>query len=151
MSNWLKQGYVLMLYVHTFNNNDNDDSGIEIDEDGIDTNILNYTGDMNDENNLKYTSNEDMAPYNLMSGKLLAYSDVFKITTNIARTQLNVVLTKDENMLLMEDREKNKLRQELNKYMKNINIQKNFTAINIDELNLNIEKKINFTFVLGRF
>ena len=89
-----------------------------------------------DNNEVKYTTTDDMAPYNLMSGKLLSYNDVCKITLNISRTQLSVVMTKDENMVFMEEREKTKLRQELDKYMKNIDIQKNFTNIDLDQLNL---------------
>lgn len=89
-----------------------------------------------DNDEVKYTTTDDMAPYNLMSGKLLNYNDVCRITLNISRTQLSVVMTKDENMVFMEEREKTKLRQELDKYMKNIDIQKNFTNIDLDQLNL---------------
>jgi hypothetical protein len=110
------------------NNNpvDNEEDGVMVDS------IPNFS----DNSDVKYITNDDMAPYNLMSGKLINYFDVFKITTNIARTQLSVVITKDENIVSMEEREINRLRQELDKYMKNVNIQKYFTNLNIDELNL---------------
>jgi hypothetical protein len=120
------------------NNNDNADNDNDNDEeDGYEPVSEPYNDSFNaNTSDMKYISNEDMAPYNLMAGKLINYFEVFKITSNIARTQLSVVMTKDENIVTMEEREKTKLRQELNNYMKNINIQKTFANINIDELNL---------------
>ena len=88
------------------------------------------------EADMKYSSLSDIAPYNLLSGKVLSFNDVCMMTLNIARTQLMVVVTKDENILFMEEREKQKLQQELNKYIQNNNIKKMFVNVDINQLNL---------------
>lgn len=132
------------------NNEENDDEQNEQDEqnnelnDGqIDNSIL--TGSIiphdsvklqPNETDMKYSSLSDIAPYNLLSGKVLSFNDVCMMTLNIARTQLMVVVTKDENIIFMEEREKQKLQQELNKYIQNNNIKKMFVNVDINQLNL---------------
>ena len=100
------------------------------------TNPMNADFKAQTDADMKYASLNDIAPYNLLSGKVISFNDVCMLTLNIARTQLMVVVTKDENILFMEEREKQKLQQELNKYIQNNNIKKMFLNVDISNLNL---------------
>lgn len=82
-----------------------------------------------------YKNSEDIASYNVLSGKILSYADVCRLTVAISRSQLTISVVKDENALFAEEREKAKLRKELEKYLKNSDLS-NAHPVDVNNLNL---------------
>ena len=82
-----------------------------------------------------YKSNLDLYTYDVRPGKTLTYQEVCNLTLNIARSQLQNIIRKDESVLFAESREKNRLITELNKYLKNSEIA---NKLNLQPDNLSI-------------
>lgn len=82
-----------------------------------------------------YKSNLDLYTYDVRPGKTLTYQEVCDLTLNIARSQLQNIIRKDESVLFAESREKNRLISELNKYLKNSEIA---NKLNLQPDNLSI-------------
>lgn len=82
-----------------------------------------------------YKSNSDLYSYDVRPGKMLSYQEVCDLTLNIARSQLQNIIRKDESVLFAESREKNRLISELNKYLKNSEIA---SKLNLQPDNLSI-------------
>lgn len=82
-----------------------------------------------------YKSNADLYSYDVRPGKMLSYQEVCDLTLNIARSQLQNIIRKDESVLFAESREKNRLISELNKYLKNSEIA---SKLNLQPDNLSI-------------
>lgn len=82
-----------------------------------------------------YKSNTDLYSYDVRPGKMLSYQEVCDLTLNIARSQLQNIIRKDESVLFAESREKNRLISELNKYLKNSEIA---SKLNLQPDNLSI-------------
>lgn len=82
-----------------------------------------------------YKSNVDLYTYDARPGKMLTYQEVCELTLNIARTQLQNIIRKDDSVLFAESREKNRLISELNKYLKNSEIA---AKLNLQPDNLSI-------------
>ena len=82
-----------------------------------------------------YKDNRDETTYNLTPSKALSYKELCYLCENIARTKLITNIAKDENIIYAENREKQRLKTELKKYMKNNEI---FSKLNvkIDELSV---------------
>lgn len=82
-----------------------------------------------------YKTNTDVYTYDVRPGKTLTYQEVCELTLNIARTQLQNIIRKDDSVLFAESREKNRLITELNKYLKNSEIS---AKLNLQPDNLSI-------------
>lgn len=82
-----------------------------------------------------YKSNNDLCSYDIRQNKTLTYQEVCELTLNLARSQLQNIIKKDESVLFAESREKNRLITELNKYLKNSEIS---TKLNLQPDNLSI-------------
>lgn len=82
-----------------------------------------------------FKDNRDETTYNLTPSKALSYKELCYLCENIARTKLITNIAKDENIIYAENREKQRLKTELKKYMKNNEI---FSKLNvkIDELSV---------------
>lgn len=82
-----------------------------------------------------FKDNRDETTYNLTPSKALSYKELCYLCENIARTKLITNIPKDENIIYAENREKQRLKTELKKYMKNNEI---FSKLNvkIDELSV---------------
>lgn len=83
-----------------------------------------------------YKSNDDVTNYDLTPGKQLSYDDLCKLTKAIARSQLTEVVRKDENVLFIEEREKDRIRKNLEKYMGNADIATMYPNLDINALSL---------------
>lgn len=94
---------------------------------------LNYSFDS--EAPMIYKSNNDLCSYDIRQNKTLMYQEVCELTLNLARSQLQNIIKKDESVLFAESREKNRLITELNKYLKNSEIS---TKLNLQPDNLSI-------------
>lgn len=77
----------------------------------------------------------DITTYDLTSCKTINYDQLCQLCKNIARTELVVTVSKDENVLFAENREKQRLRRELNKYLKNNEISKKLNT-KVEELSV---------------
>ena len=77
----------------------------------------------------------NMFSYDARPGKTLTFDEVCNLTTNLARSQLQNTIKKDESVLFAESREKNRLITELNKYLKNSEIA---SKLNLQPDNLTI-------------
>lgn len=79
-----------------------------------------------DTDNFEYTSTDEITTYNLMSGKQLTYTELCKLTLSIARSQsIDAMTRKDPSAEFAEAQEKTKLKKELDKYLKNVDLAKN--------------------------
>lgn len=83
----------------------------------------------------KHSSSLNMFSYDARPGKTLTYEEVCNLTLNLARSQLQNIIKKDESVIFAESREKNRLITELNKYLKNSEIA---TKLNLQPDNLTI-------------
>ena len=83
----------------------------------------------------KHSSSLNMFSYDARQGKTLTYEEVCNLTLNLARSQLQNIIKKDESVIFAESREKNRLITELNKYLKNSEIA---TKLNLHPDNLTI-------------
>lgn len=85
---------------------------------------------------MEYKNTDEVTSYNLMSGKTISYIELCKLTLAIAHSQTaDSMIKKDPQALFTEEQEKIKLRKELNKYMKNVDLAKNCTE-DINNLSL---------------
>lgn len=109
----------------------NDDIEEDLKQDDLNYNI-NY--DFNDKP-MVFKSNNDLCSYDIRQNKTLTYQEVCELTLNLARSQLQNIIKKDESVLFAESREKNRLITELNKYLKNSEIS---TKLNLQPDNLSI-------------
>lgn len=108
---------------------------IEEDEETTDDNQFNLNYSFNSEAPMVYKSNNDLCSYDIRQNKTLMYQEVCELTLNLARSQLQNIIKKDESVLFAESREKNRLITELNKYLKNSEIS---TKLNLQPDNLSI-------------
>ena len=108
---------------------------IEEDEETMDDNQFNLNYSFNSEAPMVYKSNNDLCSYDIRQNKTLMYQEVCELTLNLARSQLQNIIKKDESVLFAESREKNRLITELNKYLKNSEIS---TKLNLQPDNLSI-------------
>ena len=94
-------------------------------------------GDFNEE--MKFVDTDDVTTYTIIPGRLLSYQAVCDLTKAIARSRLTMNMKKDDSIKYAEERERMKLKQELERYMKMTQIkhelESNLTA-DIDELSL---------------
>lgn len=109
--------------------NEDDEENLEQNEPNYDVNY-----DFNDKPMI-YKSNNDLCSYDIRQNKTLTYQEVCELTLNLARSQLQNIIKKDESVLFAESREKNRLITELNKYLKNSEIS---TKLNLQPDNLSI-------------
>jgi hypothetical protein len=84
---------------------------------------------------MTFKSNSDLYSYDARPGKTLSYAEVCELTLNIARSQLQDIIQKDDSVVFAENRERNRLITELNKYMKNAEIA---TKLNLKTTDLSI-------------
>ena len=101
----------------------------------LDENQFNLNYSFNSEAPMIYKSNNDLCSYDIRQNKTLMYQEVCELTLNLARSQLQNIIKKDESVLFAESREKNRLITELNKYLKNSEIS---TKLNLQPDNLSI-------------
>lgn len=101
----------------------------------IDENQFNLNYNFDSEAPMIYKSNNDLCSYDIRQNKTLMYQEVCELTLNLARSQLQNIIKKDESVLFAESREKNRLITELNKYLKNSEIS---TKLNLQPDNLSI-------------
>lgn len=85
---------------------------------------------------LIYKTTDDITTYDLTPGKQITYEDLCKLTCSIARSQLTDIVKKDENILFIEEREKDILRKNLEKYLGNADIATTFPNIDVNSLTL---------------
>lgn len=83
-----------------------------------------------------YKSTDDVTTYDLTPGKQLSYDDLCKLTIAIARSQLTETVKKDENILFIEEREKDRIRKNIEKYMSNAEIATMFPNLDVNSLTL---------------
>lgn len=120
---------------------DEETSEDEIDEETqFQENIVNKDDEMVQLQNflpekMEFKSNSDLFSYDARPGKILSYQDVCELTLNLARSQLQNIIKKDDSVLFAESREKNRLITELNKYLKNSEIS---SKLNLQINNLSI-------------
>jgi type III secretory pathway component EscR len=105
----------------------------------------NVDNSMDDENNIlmrktdeqqfTYKNSNEITTYDLTPCKTITYDQLCSLCKNVARTELIVTVAKDENVLFAENREKQRLRRELKKYLKNNEISTKINT-NIDELSV---------------
>lgn len=100
------------------------------DINNISENIMDHNSD------LIYKSIDDITTYDFTPGKQLTYEDLCKLTIAIARSQLSETVKKDENILFIEEREKDKIRKNLEKYMGNADIATMYPNLDINSLSL---------------
>lgn len=108
-------------------------------------NQSNFDNSMDDENNIlmrksdeqqfTYKNSNEITTYDLTPCKTITYDQLCSLCKNVARTELIVTVAKDENVLFAENREKQRLRRELKKYLKNNEISTKINT-NIDELSV---------------
>ena len=108
-------------------------------------NSSNVDNSMDDENNIlmrksdeqhfTYKNSNEITTYDLTPCKTITYDQLCSLCKNVARTELIVTVAKDENVLFAENREKQRLRRELKKYLKNNEISTKINT-NIDELSV---------------
>ena len=108
-------------------------------------NSSNLDNSMDDENNIlirksdeqqfTYKNSNEITTYDLTPCKTITYDQLCSLCKNVARTELIVTVAKDENVLFAENREKQRLRRELKKYLKNNEISTKINT-NIDELSV---------------
>ena len=101
----------------------------------LDENQFNLNYSFDSEAPMIYKSNNDLCSYDIRQNKTLMYQEVCELTLNLARSQLQNIIKKDESVLFAESREKNRLITELNKYLKNSEIS---TKLNLQPDNLSI-------------
>ena len=89
-----------------------------------------YTPDM------IYKSTDDVTTYDITPGKQLSYEDLCHLTVAIARSQLTDTIKKDENVLFIEEREKDRIRKSLEKYLGNADIAAMYPNLDINNLSL---------------
>lgn len=79
--------------------------------------------------------------YSVISDKQLSYQDVCKLTLSIARIKLTSSNYQDESVIYAEEREKTKLREQIQKYMKLSQITAELgTNLNVDIDNMNLKQ-----------
>lgn len=83
-----------------------------------------------------YKSTDDITTYDITPGKQLSYEDLCHLTTAIARSQLTDTIKKDENILFIEEREKDRIRKSLEKYLGNADIAAMYPNLDINNLSL---------------
>lgn len=127
------------------NNNNVDVSNLidtsDSDSDSDDNNV--YSGgkvafdDFGSE--MKFVDTDDAITYTITPGRLLSYQAVCDLTKAIARSRLTMNMKKDDSIKYAEERERLKLKEELQKYMKltkiKTDLSSNFT-LDIDEMSL---------------
>lgn len=86
---------------------------------------------------MTYKTNSELFSYDSRPGKTLSYEEVCELTLNLARSQLQNIIKKDDSVLFAESREKNRLITELNKYLKNSEIA---SKLNLEPNNLSISQ-----------
>ena len=96
----------------------------------IPENIMDHNSD------LIYKSTDDITTYDFTPGKQLTYNDLCKLTIAIARSQLSETVKKDENILFIEEREKDRIRKNLEKYLGNADIATMYPNLDINSLSL---------------
>ena len=92
----------------------------------IPENIMDHNSD------LIYKSTDDITTYDFTPGKQLTYNDLCKLTIAIARSQLSETVKKDENILFIEEREKDRIRKNLEKYLGNADIATMYPNLDIN-------------------
>lgn len=115
---------------------DEDVNNDEVDEAESSFKLPDY---VSSNDSMKFADNTDITTYNIIPGKMLSYNDVCKLTLAISRTQLSHVIQKDESIIFAEEREKSKLKEEMQKYMKLSDIDAEMKAnfkIDIDNMSL---------------
>ena len=131
-------------------NNDNVEGGNDVEDEAETSEIDTDAADeaetafklpdyVSSNDSMKYSDNTDITTYNIIPGKMLSYGDVCKLTLAISRTQLSNVIQKDESIIFAEEREKSKLKEEMQKYMKLSDIDAEMKAnfkIDIDNMSL---------------
>lgn len=79
--------------------------------------------------------------YSVMSDKQLSYQDVCRLTLSIARLKLTSSNYQDESVIYAEEREKTKLREQIQKYMKLSQVTAELgTNLNVDIDNMNLKQ-----------
>lgn len=79
--------------------------------------------------------------YSVMSDKQLSYQDVCRLTLSIARLKLTSSNYQDESVIYAEEREKTKLREQIQKYMKLSQVTAELGAnLNVDIDNMNLKQ-----------
>ena len=88
---------------------------------------------------MKFVDTDDVTTYTVVPGRLLSYQAVCDLTKAIARSRLTVNIKKDDSIKYAEERERLKLKQELERYMKmsqiKTDLESNFN-VDIDEMSL---------------
>ena len=88
---------------------------------------------------MKFVDTDDVTTYTVVPGRLLSYQAVCELTKAIARSRLTVNIKKDDSIKYAEERERLKLKQELERYMKmtqiKTDLESNFN-VDIDEMSL---------------
>ena len=88
---------------------------------------------------MKFVDTDDITTYPNTPGRLLSYQAVCELTKAIARSRLTINIKKDDSIKYAEERERLKLKQELERYMKmtqiKTDLESNFN-VDIDEMSL---------------
>lgn len=88
---------------------------------------------------MKFVDTDDVTTYTVVPGRLLSYQAVCELTKAIARSRLTVNIKKDDSIKYAEERERLKLKQELERYMKMTQIKADLSSnfnVDIDEMSL---------------
>lgn len=92
--------------------------------------------EFNESDDLVYKNTEDITTYDLTQGKQISFEDLCRLTCSIARSQLTDFVKKDENILFMEEREKDRIRKNIEKYLENATIATMYPNLDVNSLSL---------------